>query len=80
MKYRGRTRLPWSAIPQDPVAYAEALHRRYLEVVDDTAFLDIIATNAMAWYDQHLAPAVVAEQIADEVLRIDEPVRIRQSR
>ena len=39
---------------------------------DDTAFLDTIATNAMAWYDQHLTPAAVAEQIADEVLRIME--------
>ena len=26
----------------------------------------------MAWYDQHLAPVVVARQIADEVLRIME--------
>ena len=64
--------MPWSAIPQDPVAHAEALHRRYLEVIDDTAFLDTIATNAMAWYDQHLAPAAVARQISDEVLRIME--------
>ena len=72
MKYRGRERLPWSAIPQDPVAYAEALHQRYTEVIDDTAFLDTIATNAMAWYDQHLAPRAVARQIADEVLRIME--------
>ena len=70
LKYRGRTRLPWSAIPQHVEMYAEALHRRYLEVIDDTAFLDTIATNAMAWYDQHLAPAAVAGQITDEVLRI----------
>jgi hypothetical protein len=68
----GHGALPWCAIPQDPVAYAEALHQRYTEVIDDTAFLDTIATNAMAWYDQHLAPAAVAEQIADEVFRIME--------
>ncbi len=42
------------------------------ESIDDTSFLDTIATNAMAWYDQHLAPAAVARQITDEVLRIME--------
>ncbi len=75
MIYPGRPApqyLPWSAIPQDPVAYAEALHQRYTEVIDDTAFLDTIATNAATWYDEHLAPRAVARQITDEVLRIME--------
>ncbi len=42
------------------------------ESIDNTAFLNNIATNAMAWYDEHLAPAAVARQITDEVLRIVE--------
>lgn len=46
------------------------LHRRYREVINDTAFLDAVAANAMSWYDAHLAPRAVAEQVVREARAI----------